>query len=103
MSISKMFFILLRAASSASSSSRVAAPKAEDSNIPVKPEPNPLAMFSIKLESEFLTTLTFERLSSSFSRLILSRLPSLNLFISASTRGELGSNSSGIFFTVNPS
>ena len=50
MSMSKNSCILLRADSSASSSSRVAAPKAEDSNIPVKPEPNPLATFSMNPE-----------------------------------------------------
>ena len=44
--ISKISFIFLRALSSDSSSKRVAAPSADDSNIPVTPEPNPLSMFS---------------------------------------------------------
>ena len=51
-SILKISCILLRALSSASSSRIVAIPKADDSNIPAMPEPNPLSMSSPILELE---------------------------------------------------
>ena len=104
MSISKNSCILLRALSSASSSSRVAAPKAEDSSIPVTPEPNPLAMFSNMPESGLLDDLIREVGLSSFSFwATVARSRALNFSISARTSGELGFNPSGIPCKVYPS
>ena len=98
--MSKNSCILLRASSSASSSSRVAIPNADDSSIPVIPEPNPLRMSSGILESAFVAVNTG---AARFFGTSLARLRSLSLSTSASTSGELGSSSSGISFRVNPS